>query len=62
MLLLLQHLQRFGLRKVFDFLDPLKPFCPADAHEITFPFVSAIDTIVLLNVDWTYAIPLRIFF
>ena len=36
-----------------DFLDPLKPFCPADAHEITFPFVSAIDIIVLLNVDCT---------
>ena len=36
-----------------DFLDPLKPFCPADAQEITFPFVSAIETIVLLNVDWT---------
>ena len=36
-----------------DFLDPLKPFCPAEAHETTFPFVSAIDTIVLLKVDWT---------
>ena len=36
-----------------DFLEPLNPFCPADAHEITFPFVSAIDTIVLLNVDCT---------
>ena len=36
-----------------DFLDPLNPFWPADAHEITFPFVSAIETIVLLKVDWT---------
>ena len=34
-----------------DFLDPLNPFCPAEAHEITFPFLSAIDTIVLLIVD-----------
>ena len=34
-----------------DFLEPLNPFCPADAQETTFPFVSAIDTIVLLNVD-----------
>ena len=34
-----------------DFLDPLKPFCPADAHDTTLPFVSAIETIVLLNVD-----------
>ena len=34
-----------------DFLEPLNPLCPADAHEITFPFVSAIETIVLLNVD-----------
>ena len=36
-----------------DFLDPLNPFWPADAQEITFPFVSAIETIVLLKVDWT---------
>ena len=34
-----------------DFLEPLKPFCPADAQDTTFPFVSAIETIVLLNVD-----------
>ena len=34
-----------------DFLEPLNPFCPAEAHEITFPFVSAIETIVLLKVD-----------
>ena len=36
-----------------DFLEPLKPFWPAEAQDTTFPFVSAIDTIVLLNVDWT---------
>ena len=36
-----------------DLRDPLKPFCPDDAQDITFPLVSAIDTIVLLNVDWT---------
>ena len=34
-----------------DLRDPLKPFWPADAQETTFPFVSAIDTMVLLNVD-----------
>ena len=34
-----------------DFLEPLKPFCPADAQEITFPLVSAIEIIVLLKVD-----------
>ena len=45
-----------------DFLEPLNPFWPADDQETIFPFVSAIETIVLLNVDWTYAIPLSIFF
>ena len=45
-----------------DFLEPLNPFWPADAHDTTFPLVSAIDTIVLLKVDWTYAIPFNIFF
>ena len=34
-----------------DFLDPLKPFCPAEAQDIIFPSVSAIETIVLLKVD-----------
>ena len=33
-----------------DLREPLKPFWPADAQETTFPLVSAIDTIVLLNV------------
>ena len=36
-----------------DFLEPLNPFWPADAQETTFPLVSAIEIIVLLNVDWT---------
>ena len=36
-----------------DFLEPLNPFCPADAQDITLPLVSAIDIIVLLNVDCT---------
>ena len=36
-----------------DFLEPLKPFWPAEDHDITLPLVSAIETIVLLNVDWT---------
>jgi len=29
-----------------DFLDPLKPFDPADDHDITLPFSSAIEIIV----------------
>ncbi len=32
-----------------DFLDPLKPNCPALAQEITLPFKSLRVTIVLLN-------------
>ena len=34
-----------------DFLDPLKPFAPADDQETTFPLSSAIEIIVLLNVE-----------
>ena len=34
-----------------DFLEPLKPFCPAEAHDTTLPLVSAIEIIVLLIVD-----------
>ena len=34
-----------------DLREPLKPFWPADAQETTFPLVSAIDTMVLLNVE-----------
>src|SRR3954470_8020113 len=33
-----------------DLREPLKPTWPADAHEMTFPAGSVIDTIVLLNV------------
>ena len=34
-----------------DFLDPLKPFAPADDHDTTFPLSSAIEMIVLLKVE-----------
>ena len=34
-----------------DFLEPLKPFDPADDQETTFPLSSAIDIIVLLKVE-----------
>ena len=34
-----------------DFLEPLNPFWPAEAHDMTFPLASAIETIVLLKVD-----------
>ena len=34
-----------------DFLEPLKPFAPAEDQEITLPLSSAIDIIVLLNVE-----------
>src|SRR5262249_55646530 len=33
-----------------DLREPLKPTWPEEAHEITFPFGSVIETIVLLNV------------
>ena len=36
-----------------DFLEPLKPFCPADDQANTLPFKSAIDMTVLLKVDLT---------
>ena len=35
--------------KGVDFLEPLKPSSPAEAHEIVFPATSVIVTIVLLN-------------
>ena len=35
-----------------DFLEPLKPFWPAEAHEITFPIVSAMEIIV--SVSYTH--------
>ena len=45
-----------------DFREPLKPFDPAEDHEITFPFSSAIEIIVLLKVEFTKAMPEDIFF
>jgi hypothetical protein len=35
--------------KGVDFFEPLKPRLPADAHEITPPWGSLMDTMVLLN-------------
>src|SRR5579864_4723545 len=48
--------------KGVDFRLPLKPRAPALDQEITFPETSQIVMIVLLNVDWTWTIPLRMFF
>src|SRR5919197_1639155 len=45
-----------------DLRDPLKPTWPADAHEITFPAGSVMDTIVLLNVLLIWAWPCATFF
>jgi len=39
------------------FLEPLKPTVPALAHEMVFPRLSVIVTIVLLNVLFTCATP-----
>jgi len=36
-----------------DFLEPLKPNSPAEAHERALPCVSVMVTIVLLKVDWS---------
>src|SRR5690606_34588629 len=41
---------------------PLKPVTPADAQEITFPCLSVMVTMVLLNVDLMCAMPLGTFF
>src|ERR687885_2401745 len=40
-----------------DLREPLKPTCPADAHEITAPVGSVMETIVLLNVLLMCACP-----
>ena len=46
-----------------DFLEPLKPLDPDEDHDNTFPFLSVIEIIVLLNVALTYAFPaVTIFF
>jgi hypothetical protein len=44
--------------KADDFLDPEYPLLPADAQAIIFPVKSVMETIVLLNVALTCAIPL----
>src|SRR5947199_10581891 len=43
--------------KADDFLDPEKLAFPADDHAITFPAKSVIETMVLLKVAFTCAIP-----
>src|ERR687885_1643450 len=45
-----------------DLREPLKPTCPADAHEITAPVGSVMETIVLLNVLLMCAWPWETFF
>src|SRR3954454_18674885 len=45
-----------------DLREPLKPTCPALAHEITLPMGSVIETIVLLNVLLMCACPCATFF
>src|SRR5215472_14052256 len=45
-----------------DFRDPLKPTCPEDAHEMTFPTGSVMETMVLLNVLRMCACPWATFF
>jgi hypothetical protein len=42
--------------------EPLNPREPALAQEIVLPFTSEIVTIVLLKVDWMWAIPVATFF
>ena len=45
-----------------DLREPLKPTWPEDAHEITAPDGSVMDTMVLLKVDLMYAWPAATFF
>src|SRR6516225_6836907 len=45
-----------------DLREPLKPTWPEDAHEMTLPLGSVIDTMVLLNVDLMCACPCGTFF
>src|SRR5688572_6803598 len=42
-----------------DFREPLKPALPALDHDTTLPFLSVSVTIVLLNVAWMWATPVR---
>src|SRR5919197_6718153 len=41
---------------------PRKPRAPAEDQESTFPETSVMVMIVLLNVDWMWTTPLRMFF
>src|SRR5215471_18005600 len=45
-----------------DLREPLNPTWPDDAHEITLPVGSVIETMVLLNVDRMWACPWATFF
>src|ERR1700760_1179106 len=45
-----------------DLREPLKPTCPDDAHAMTLPWGSVIETIVLLNVLLMWAAPCGTFF
>src|SRR6266568_1568824 len=45
-----------------DLREPLKPRTPADDQETTLPLTSVMVTIVLLNVDWMWQMPLWTFF
>src|SRR5476649_1813372 len=44
-----------------DFFEPRKPHLPADDQPMTLPFMSVIETMVLLNVAEIWAIPVKIF-
>jgi hypothetical protein len=45
-----------------DFREPLSPTWPDEAHAMTAPVGSVMDTIVLLNVDLMWACPCATFF
>ena len=45
-----------------DLREPLKPTPPDDAHAMTAPVGSVIETIVLLNVDLMWAWPSAMFY
>src|SRR3954471_13033178 len=45
-----------------DLREPLKPRTPADDHDTTLPETSVMVTMVLLNVDWMWQMPLWTFF
>src|ERR1700749_1869065 len=45
-----------------DLREPLKPRTPADDHDTVLPLTSVMVTMVLLNVDWMWQMPLWTFF